>query len=182
MNACRFMVPKYLEAEEGHFVACHLYDKEVMADPAKIDRDYAAWLLERLDANADRGADLPELERVDPAAALDWVLRTLPTANKAKLLDLLLDSLARLDKAKYFEAVSGRLTDPTAKFARGKRRAALFARLKDAEIEKHADWLRDQALAAGEKDRAAYLELLQQVAPAEAEAVAEKLKQDGTQG
>ncbi len=183
MNACRFMAPAYLEAEEGHFVACHLYDKEVMADPAKIDGEYTEWLLGRLHEDVDRGADLPELERVDPAAALDWVLSALPSANRAKAQDILLDSLARLDKGKYFEAVSAKLSAEAVGSVRGKRRAALFERLKDAEIEKHADWLAEQALAAGEKDRGAYLALLEQVAPAEAEAIAEKFKKDdGTQG
>lgn len=31
MDVCKFKEPEYIEAEEGHYVCCHLYDKEVMA-------------------------------------------------------------------------------------------------------------------------------------------------------
>lgn len=40
MNVCRYKSPKYLEARPDHFVACHLYDKEVMSHLAQYDAEY----------------------------------------------------------------------------------------------------------------------------------------------
>ena len=40
MNVCRMIQPTYLEAEENHFVACHLYNEEIMADLGKYDAMY----------------------------------------------------------------------------------------------------------------------------------------------
>ena len=34
MKVCSFKQPEYVEAEPNHFVACHLYDKEVMSNLA----------------------------------------------------------------------------------------------------------------------------------------------------
>ena len=42
MDVCKFKAPEYIEAEKGHFVACHLYDKEVMADLERYSEEYAA--------------------------------------------------------------------------------------------------------------------------------------------
>ncbi|MDE5548387.1 MAG: ATP-binding cassette domain-containing protein, partial [Clostridia bacterium] len=40
MKVCKFKQPEYIEASEGHFVACHLYDKEVMENLEKYDEEY----------------------------------------------------------------------------------------------------------------------------------------------
>ncbi len=40
MKVCKFKNPEYIEAREGHFVACHLYDKEVMDNLEKYDEEY----------------------------------------------------------------------------------------------------------------------------------------------
>lgn len=44
MNVCKFKEPNYIEAAPNHFVACHLYDKEVMANLPKYDEEYAEIL------------------------------------------------------------------------------------------------------------------------------------------
>ncbi len=40
MNVCRMIEPAYHEVSKGHFVACHLYDKEVMDHLADYDAEY----------------------------------------------------------------------------------------------------------------------------------------------
>lgn len=40
MNVCKFVEPKYNEVKAGHFVACHLYDKEIMANLAAYDEEW----------------------------------------------------------------------------------------------------------------------------------------------
>ena len=40
MNVCKFKVPKYVESTPNHFVSCHLYDEEVMANLDKYDEEY----------------------------------------------------------------------------------------------------------------------------------------------
>lgn len=40
MKVCKFKQPEYVEAKEGHFVACHLYNKEVMDNLAVYDEEY----------------------------------------------------------------------------------------------------------------------------------------------
>lgn len=40
MKVCKFMQPEYTEAREGHFVACHLYNKEIMDNLEKYDEEY----------------------------------------------------------------------------------------------------------------------------------------------
>lgn len=42
MKVCSFKQPEYVEAEPNHFVACHLYDKEIMSNLAKYDAEYDA--------------------------------------------------------------------------------------------------------------------------------------------
>ncbi len=46
MSVCKYMSPKMIEVSEGHRVACHLYDQEVMSDLAKYDQEYEAILQE----------------------------------------------------------------------------------------------------------------------------------------
>ena len=40
MNVCKFVAPKYVEARPEHFVACHLYNQEVMDNLAEYDKQY----------------------------------------------------------------------------------------------------------------------------------------------
>ena len=37
MGVCSSVAPRYVEAEPDHFVACHLYDQEIMAHPEQYD-------------------------------------------------------------------------------------------------------------------------------------------------
>ena len=37
MGVCAKEPPRYIEAEEGHFVACHLYDEAIMGHPETYD-------------------------------------------------------------------------------------------------------------------------------------------------
>lgn len=54
MNVCKFVEPKYNEVKAGHFVACHLYDKEVMDNLAKYDEEYAELERKRLEEEAEK--------------------------------------------------------------------------------------------------------------------------------
>ena len=40
MNVCKFVDPKYAEVSPNHFVACHLYDSEIMSNLSEYD---ARW-------------------------------------------------------------------------------------------------------------------------------------------
>ncbi len=179
MNACRFKAPKYLEEESGHFVACHLYDEEIMNDLEKVDREYAAWLLVELADEKKWEKNMPELERVSPETYLNWVKGELPKTSKYKYQDLLLDALAKHDKETYFKALSERITDGSAK---GKRKAALIARLKDAEPEKHTEWLQAQLASADEKEKELYQSVLAPSPAPAAEAPEPETDENGTQG
>lgn len=52
MSACRFKEPKYMEAKEGHFVACHLYDEEIMNHLESIDEEWKRICLEEEEKKA----------------------------------------------------------------------------------------------------------------------------------
>lgn len=52
MNVCRMVEPSYHEVSKGHFVACHLYDSEIMSKLDYYDVEYA-----RLEAEAARKAE-----------------------------------------------------------------------------------------------------------------------------
>ncbi len=41
MSACKLVEPKYTEVEPNHFVACHLYNKEIMDNMANYDKELA---------------------------------------------------------------------------------------------------------------------------------------------
>mgnify|MGYP002535297585 CR=1 FL=1 len=62
MNVCKFVEPKYNEVKAGHFVACHLYDKEVMDNLAKYDEEYAELERKRLEEEAEKNR-LAELKK-----------------------------------------------------------------------------------------------------------------------
>ena len=47
MKVCKYKQPNYVEAEPNHRVACHLYDKEVMANLANYDKEYDEIMAER---------------------------------------------------------------------------------------------------------------------------------------
>lgn len=40
MDVCKYKVPQYIEVEKEHFVACHLYDKEVMGNLERYSAEY----------------------------------------------------------------------------------------------------------------------------------------------
>ena len=40
MKVCKFKEPEYIEASKNHFVACHLFNDEVMANLEKYDAEY----------------------------------------------------------------------------------------------------------------------------------------------
>lgn len=46
MKVCRYMEPKYIEVTKKHFVACHLYNQEIMDDLAFYDAEYDQILLQ----------------------------------------------------------------------------------------------------------------------------------------
>ena len=43
MNVCKFKTPKFIEHTKNHFVTCHLYDEEVMANLDKYDLEYEVY-------------------------------------------------------------------------------------------------------------------------------------------
>ncbi len=40
MKVCKYKVPEYIESTPGHFVACHLYNKDIMARLDECDAEY----------------------------------------------------------------------------------------------------------------------------------------------
>lgn len=54
MNVCRFVPPQYVEARPQHYVACHLYNQQIMDNLDEYDRQYQEILEEqaRLEAEA----------------------------------------------------------------------------------------------------------------------------------
>lgn len=40
MSACKIIEPKYHEVTPGHFVACHLYDEDIMSRREELDKAY----------------------------------------------------------------------------------------------------------------------------------------------
>lgn len=55
MAACKYVEPKYIEACPGHFVACHLYNEEVMQNLASYEEEYARLLEQEREAEAAKG-------------------------------------------------------------------------------------------------------------------------------
>ena len=58
MDVCKFKTPAYTEAAPGHFVACHLYDDEVMEHLSDYSEQYA-----RLQEERARAAEEVEARR-----------------------------------------------------------------------------------------------------------------------
>lgn len=54
MNVCKFVPPQYVEAAPKHFVACHLYNKEVMSKLGEYDLQYQAMLDEQARIKAEQ--------------------------------------------------------------------------------------------------------------------------------
>ena len=63
MNVCRMVEPSYHEVSKGHFVACHLYDSEIMSKLDYYDVEYA-----RLEAEAARKAEEEERSKAERRA------------------------------------------------------------------------------------------------------------------
>ena len=53
MSVCKMNVPEYHEVGKGHFVACHLYDKEVMANLSRYDKEFAELEEKRIHDEAE---------------------------------------------------------------------------------------------------------------------------------
>lgn len=52
MNVCKFVAPRYAEVKPEHFVACHLYDEEVMNNLASYDEQWEQMERDRIAAEA----------------------------------------------------------------------------------------------------------------------------------
>ncbi len=69
MSVCQLYAPKHIEYENNHVVACHLYDKEVMADLEK----YNLELEEAKRLEAEKIANTPEKTKLQKV--LDKILK-----------------------------------------------------------------------------------------------------------
>ena len=67
MNACRFLEPKYLEVEPEHFVACHLYDADIMGNLETLDAQWEQMEKERLAKEAEALAKKKKHAEEQPA-------------------------------------------------------------------------------------------------------------------
>ena len=63
MDVCKFKTPEYIEAEKNHFVACHLYNGEVMDNLEKYSEEYKQ-LLERRAAEEEERKERSFKEKV----------------------------------------------------------------------------------------------------------------------
>ena len=52
MNVCKFVPPRYAEVKPEHFVACPLYDEEVMNNLASYDEQWEQMERDRIAAEA----------------------------------------------------------------------------------------------------------------------------------
>lgn len=52
MNVCKFVPPRYAEVKPDHFVACHLYDEEIMNNLASYDQQWEQMERDRIAAEA----------------------------------------------------------------------------------------------------------------------------------
>ena len=59
MNVCKFVPPRYAEVKPEHFVACHLYDEEIMNNLASYDEQWEQMERDRIAAEA---AAAPKVE------------------------------------------------------------------------------------------------------------------------
>ena len=54
MNVCKFLPPKTIEYTPNHFVNCHLYDAEVMANLSSYDEQYQEILARKAEEEAQK--------------------------------------------------------------------------------------------------------------------------------
>ena len=54
MNVCKLKEPKYIEAEPNHFVACHLYNEDVMMNLSYYDSEYKRLEKEKQEKENER--------------------------------------------------------------------------------------------------------------------------------
>lgn len=52
MNVCKFVPPRYAEVKPEHFVACHLYDEEIMNNLASYNQQWEQMERDRIAAEA----------------------------------------------------------------------------------------------------------------------------------
>ena len=52
MNVCKFVPPRYAEVKPEHFVACHMYDEEIMNNLASYDEQWEQMERDRIAAEA----------------------------------------------------------------------------------------------------------------------------------
>ncbi len=93
MSACKIIEPKYHEVTPGHFVACHLYDEDILSREAELDKacehvqmmearekeilkeyDIVGNLVEKvkdkLSKKGEKTADVQEMMQVDSTAEI----------------------------------------------------------------------------------------------------------------
>lgn len=68
MNVCRFVAPTYAEVEPDHFVACHLYDKEIMDNLGRYDAEWEKMEQERIAAEKEAMLKKQKFHRRNGAA------------------------------------------------------------------------------------------------------------------
>ena len=59
MSACKLVSPEFRDVGNGHFVACHKYDKEIMANMKKYDEE-----LEKQEEEARLAAEKTAREKI----------------------------------------------------------------------------------------------------------------------
>ena len=76
MKVCKFKVPEYIEVEKDHFVACHLYNKGIMANLAAYDEEYDKLeeqkrIAEELAASQEKNIIKKIIGKIKPAKTAD---------------------------------------------------------------------------------------------------------------
>ena len=65
MNVCKFKTPEYVEHEPNHFVACHLYNKEVMDNMDKYEEEYRILEEARIAKEEEDSKKTPIQRKID---------------------------------------------------------------------------------------------------------------------
>lgn len=63
MNVCKFKEPEYIEAEPNHFVACHLFNEEVMNNLEIYDAEYQKLEEEKMKIEVEKAAKKKALHK-----------------------------------------------------------------------------------------------------------------------